>query len=275
MNHSIISLFADQRAARLKFWETNMDLFSTNRKLDVSATAHSITGFPPLVKNSFVGHASGDRLIRALMAEDKGSGFYAMTFPETEVQGVAQVGQDRSALVLRSGVKIPVALSYEDLEQKIFTPNFRTYDGVLDLRDVTGEAARPKATANTNRAPEPGDRMPDGTIYAGVSPDTGKAMYAMPEDAYLSMTFNKAQKYAAKLDAHGHQDWHVPTKAELNVLFNNRAAIGGFNVTGSYPAGWYRSSSQNGIWGAWDQRFRDGCQSTSNEISPSSVRCVR
>ena len=35
----------------------------------------------------------------------------------------------------------------------------------------------------------------------------------------------------------------MPTKEELNVLFNNRAEIGGFNETGSDPAGWYWSSS--------------------------------
>jgi hypothetical protein len=63
-------------------------------------------------------------------------------------------------------------------------------------------------------------------------------MYATPADAPLS-TFNKAKEYAAKLVAHGHQDWRVPTKNELNVLFHNHAVIGGFSVTGSYPAGWY------------------------------------
>jgi len=61
------------------------------------------------------------------------------------------------------------------------------------------------------------DKMPDGTIYAGLSPDTGKKMYAMPADAPLTMSFNEAADYAAKLDAHGHRDWRVPTKAELKV----------------------------------------------------------
>ena len=53
--------------------------------------------------------------------------------------------------------------------------------------------------------PKIGDRMPDGTIFAGISPDTNKPMYATPADASLTMTFNNAQKFAAKLDAHGHQ----------------------------------------------------------------------
>jgi hypothetical protein len=99
--------------------------------------------------------------------------------------------------------------------------------------------------------PKPGDKIPDGTIYAGISPESGKAMYAMPADASMTMRFNEAQEYAAKLDAHGHKDWHVPTKAALNVLFNNRAAIGEFNVSGSNPAGWYWSASRDGLWAAW------------------------
>jgi hypothetical protein len=125
--------------------------------------------------------------------------------------------------------------------------------------------------------PEPkvGDKMSDGTVLAGISPDTNKPMYTTPADASLTMKFNEAQEYAAKLDAHGHQDWRVPTKAELNVLFNNRAAVGGFNVSGSDPAGWYWSASSNYGWYAWEQRFSDGYQYYFNKINHSAVRCVR
>ena len=232
----------------------------------------------PLAKNSLSVRVSDDRLIRAWVAD--GKVFYPLTFPETEVVGVAGSGQeDRSTLVLRSGVKIPVALPYEELEQKIYQPNFRRDDNqVLDLRDVTGEAATPKVAANTNRPPGPcefGYRMPDGTIYAGISPDTKKPMYATPADAPLTMTFNEAKKYAAKLDAHGHKDWHVPTKAELKVLFNNQAALSGSNVSGPYRAVWYWSSSQCVLWDAWCQRFSDGVQTTYSKGNNMSVRCVR
>jgi hypothetical protein len=204
--------------------------------------------------------------------------FLPKTFPENEVEGVMGLADGKSALVLHSGVKIPVALPYEELEQKIYSPSFRTDGPLLDLRDVTGEAAKAKSPANTNQAPAPGDKMPDGTVYAGISPDTGKGMYATPTDAYLTMAFNEAKEYAQDLNrqkALGHDDWHVPTKNELNVLFNNRAAIGGFNVSGSDPAGWYWSSSQNYIWNAWSQRFSDGAQYNYNEDGHSAVRCVR
>lgn len=216
----------------------------------------------------------GDRLIRALIAE--GKGFLPATFSEIEVERVMGIGKQRSALVLRSGVKIPVALSYEQLEQKIYQPDFKNDGTMLDLRAVTGEAAKPKAPANTNRAPAPGDKMPDGTVFAGISPDTNKPMYVTPVDASLTMTFNEAQKYAANLDAHGYKDWHVPTKDELNVLFNNRAVIGGFDISGSDPAGWYWSASSYGLWHAWEQRFNDGRQAYDVKgVTRAAVRCVR
>lgn len=140
---------------------------------------------------------------------------------------------------------------------------------------------RPAANDDGNSAtlasaePKPGDRMPDGTVFAGISPDTNKPMYATPADAPLTYTFNQAQKYAAKLDAHGHQDWRVPTKSELNVLYNNRAAIGGFDLTGSNPAGWYWSSSHGDYYNAWDQSFSDGLQFYYFKVNDSSLRCVR
>jgi len=227
----------------------------------------------PIAKELSSSH--GERLIRVLIANPKSKGFNPTTFPETEIERVMGISEDRSALVLRSGAEIPVALPYEELEQKIYERDFRTDGPVLDLRNVTGEAAKPKAPANTNQAPTPGDKMPDGTVFAGISPDTNKPMYTTPADASLTMKFNEAQEYATKLDAHGHKDWHVPTKAELNVLFNNRAAIGGFNVTGSPPAGWYWSASPYYDWNAWGQQFSDGYQYINPKVNHSAVRCVR
>ena len=120
-----------------------------------------------------------------------------------------------------------------------------------------------------------GDKMPDGTVFAGISPHTNKPMYATPADVSLTMKFNEAQEYAAKLDAHDHKDWRVPTLSELNVLFNNRAAIGGFDVTRSDPAGYYWAASPDAGWNAWGQWFSDGYQDNNDKDRHSAVRCVR
>ena len=120
-----------------------------------------------------------------------------------------------------------------------------------------------------------GDRMADGTIYAGTSPDTGKAMYTTPLDAKLTYTFSQARKYAAALDTDGHHDWRVPTRSELNVLFQNRAAIGGFNISGLRPAGWYWSSPPGASDYGSAQRFSGGNRDYSTGILVSSLRCIR
>ena len=114
-------------------------------------------------------------------------------------------------------------------------------------------------------------------VYAGISPDTGKAMYTTPSDAPggRPYDFDKARAYSAALWECDHKDWRVPTRGELNVLLQNRAAIGGFNETGSHPAGWYWSSSLFVTSHAWTQRFSDGSQDIYFRIYVSSLRCVR
>lgn len=125
-------------------------------------------------------------------------------------------------------------------------------------------------------APEIGDEMEDGTILAGYY--KGKALYATPRDAPGTYTFNEAARYAKNLDAHGHHDFHAPSKGELNVLWENRnkgKLKGTFNETGSYPAGWYWSSSQFTNFTAWAQRLSDGYQDFYGKLIDSSLRCVR
>ena len=121
----------------------------------------------------------------------------------------------------------------------------------------------------------PGDRAPDGTIYAGISPDTGQPMYTTPSDVPITMNFRIASDYAKDMDAYDHQDWRLPTGSELKVLFNNRAAIGGFNESGSYPEGWYWSSLKFFSTGAWAEQFDTGRQFSAGHGLRASVRCVR
>jgi hypothetical protein len=130
--------------------------------------------------------------------------------------------------------------------------------------------------AKTKAAPEIGDEMEDGTILAGYY--EGKPLYATPRDAPGTYTFNEAAKYASRLDAYGHHDFHAPSQGELNVLWENRdkgKLKGTFNVTGSGSAGWYWSSSQVSSFSAWAQRFSDGYQGNGYTLNDSSLRCVR
>src|SRR5215472_13258537 len=106
-----------------------------------------------------------------------------------------------------------------------------------------------------------GSLMPDGSVFAGISPDSGKPMYTTQADAPLTITFNAAGEYARKLNIEkylGYDNWHLPSKAELNVLFNNRAAIGGFCKGTSSTLDWYAAPDQDDSFFVWGQRFTDG-----------------
>ena len=82
-----------------------------------------------------------------------------------------------------------------------------------------------------------------------------------------------AGSYAAKLCydlvLNGYSDWYLPSKDELNKLYLNRIAIGGFTTN------LYWSSSEIDFFNAWGQYINSGSQISSDKLSPGYVRPVR
>lgn len=82
-----------------------------------------------------------------------------------------------------------------------------------------------------------------------------------------------AGSYAAKLCydliLNGYSDWYLPSKDELNKLYLNRIAIGGF------VAAYYWSSSEVDINVGWLQNFNGGSQLNYNKVNLLFVRAVR
>lgn len=162
--------------------------------------------------------------------------------------------------------------------------------------------------------PSPGDVCSDSTVYAGLSPDGNVPMYTTAADQGLFpwnngnasgwTTTNQtstvtgrdntanlltidsdsntggtqahlAAQACANLSVHEHNDWYLPALDELNVLYANRLTIGGFNTSGSDPAGFYWSSSEDGQVRTRHQRFSDGSQFEDGKHWDKQVRCVR
>jgi len=71
------------------------------------------------------------------------------------------------------------------------------------------------------------------------------------------------------LEEGGYGDWYLPSKDELNQLYLNQVAIGGFGSAG------YWSSSEIDKGRAWGQYFGDGYQGGSGKEDAYSVRAVR
>jgi hypothetical protein len=64
--------------------------------------------------------------------------------------------------------------------------------------------------------------------------------------------------------------WYIPAAGELQILYNNRNAIGGFGT------GYYWSSTEYNINSAWYLDFGSGSWiNGSNKLNHFQVRCVR
>lgn len=67
----------------------------------------------------------------------------------------------------------------------------------------------------------------------------------------------------------GFNNWYLPSKQELNKLFINREAIGGFSHA------YYWSSTEASGYSAWYQFFESGYQNYSSKFLKNYVRAVR
>jgi hypothetical protein len=78
-----------------------------------------------------------------------------------------------------------------------------------------------------------------------------------------------AARICGDLVLNGYSDWYLPSKDELNKLYINRIAIGGF--VGAY----YWSSSEADANSAWGQSFLNGNQQDNNKLFGDRVCAVR
>jgi len=82
----------------------------------------------------------------------------------------------------------------------------------------------------------------------------------------------RAAQLCAALNYNGFNDWFLPSKDELNLMYLNlkRKGLGGFS------GDWYWSSSQSNFrYDAWYQRFSDGYRNYHYKNRTDSGRAVR
>lgn len=144
-------------------------------------------------------------------------------------------------------------------------------DGSCSVFHPNGGGAKPCNLSTTPVAvctvPTIGDVCPDGSVYAGLSPDGNVRMYTTPNDGpnlpwnngnltgnvatgatSLTSGFansmasatadadsltpgiqpNQAAKYCVDMVAHSHDDWYLPAPDEYYVMANSMVEIGGF-----------------------------------------------
>ena len=106
-----------------------------------------------------------------------------------------------------------------------------------------------------------------------VTGATGTAIGTGQANTTDIVTVQGAGSYAAQLcndlTVGGYSDWFLPSKDELDKLYINKVAIGGFAVP------YYWSSSEYSSYYAWFQYFGSGSQHSYKKYGPLRVRAVR
>ena len=81
-----------------------------------------------------------------------------------------------------------------------------------------------------------------------------------------------AASLCKNLSLNGYSDWYLPSKDELNKLYLNKDAIGGFDSSSSVA---YWTSNQLDAYAALFQTFSNGNQSTNGKGATFKVRAIR
>ena len=108
-----------------------------------------------------------------------------------------------------------------------------------------------------------------------VTGATGTAIGTGKSNTTAIVLTQGAGSYAAKLCydlvLNGYSDWFLPSKDELNMLYQNKSLIGGFSASGTS----YVSSSEYDDQKVWLQGFSSGYQEYNMKTSSYRVRAVR
>jgi len=138
--------------------------------------------------------------------------------------------------------------------------------GIIFYLDGTGEHGLVAATSNQSTSADWGC---DGTYISGTGTalGTGKANTTVIVNG--CNTAGIAARICDDLVLNGYDDWFLPSKDELNLLYQKRSIVGGFTD------GWYWSSSETSSLKAWLVHFPSGNTKEDSKFLQYGVRAVR
>ena len=108
-----------------------------------------------------------------------------------------------------------------------------------------------------------------GTVTGASSPTDGASNTHTVVDNMGVIGIDYAAKICDDLVSHDYDDWYLPSQLELNALYENQVALGGFEPL------YYWSSTESDLDNAWIQNFLDGASTAVNKGLLARIRCVR
>ncbi|MEY3880015.1 MAG: hypothetical protein RIQ94_810, partial [Pseudomonadota bacterium] len=131
---------------------------------------------------------------------------------------------------------------------------------------ILGHAAEAAGTNNKSVATYSlGDKGPLGGKVYYIDDSGEHGLEAKTTDEISTLSWNDAVTVTGAYQS----GWHLPTKTELKVLYDQRHVVGGFAKDD------YWSATELDINSAWIQGFVNGDQDRYNKYSKLSVRAVR
>lgn len=110
------------------------------------------------------------------------------------------------------------------------------------------------------------------TTTGYTNDNTGKANSAALSALSTAAAVHYAARVCEDLSQDGYTDWYLPSRNELQVLYNNNAVIGNFT------ANTFWSSTASGSYGngAFQRNFSNGVERDDySQAVPNYIRCVR
>jgi hypothetical protein len=137
--------------------------------------------------------------------------------------------------------------------------------GILLVLAIGSLANAEESTVLINKTYNLGDSGPQGGKVYVIDSSGQHGLEAKPADQPDSLIWRDAVTGA---EAYG-SGWHLPTIAELKLLYKQKMQVGGFANDD------YWSSTEQDVNSAWIQGFARGDQDRYNKHSKLKVRAVR
>ena len=102
-------------------------------------------------------------------------------------------------------------------------------------------------------------------IYAGKT-NTNKIISIQGEGSYAAQI---CADYSITVNNEYYDDWYLPSKFELYLLYTQR------NLVGGLTSAFYWSSTEHDFYSTHSMRFTDGAQGTSDKYYAYGVRAIR